>query len=74
MSYKSGDILIAELDGFVNDVYVIIEEALGNKIKSYKVYSREYDMELIYQETYLNITTIRGEEYRSKYGIKKQNW
>jgi hypothetical protein len=71
MSYQSGDILISELDGFVNDVYVIIEEALGNENKSYKVYSREYDMELIYKETYLNSITITGEEYRSKYGIKK---
>jgi len=71
MSYQSGDILIAELDGFVNDIYIIIEEALDNKHKSYKVYSREHEMELIYPEAFLNATTISGEDYRSKYGIKK---
>lgn len=26
MSYQSGDILISEIDGFVNDIYVIVEE------------------------------------------------
>jgi hypothetical protein len=71
MSYQSGDILIAEFDGFVNDIYVIVEEEKDCTYKSFKVYSREQDMELIYPEAYLNATTISGEEFRSKYGIKK---
>lgn len=71
MSYQSGDILISEFDGFVNDVFVIVEEEKGYMHKSFKVYSREHDINLIYPESYLRATTLSGEEFRSKYGIKK---
>lgn len=71
MSYQSGDILIAELDGFVNDIYVIVEEINNTKSKSFIVYSREEDINLVYPEVYLKAITISGEEFRSKYGIKK---
>jgi|694.fasta_scaffold32396_3 hypothetical protein len=71
MSYQSGDILISEFDGFVNDIYVIVEEAVNTHYKSYVVYSREQDINLVYPEIYLLNTTVSGEEYRSKYGIKK---
>jgi hypothetical protein len=71
MSYQSGDILISEFDGFVNDIYVIVEEAANTHYKSYVVYSREQDINLVYPEIYLLNTTVSGEEYRSKYGIKK---
>jgi len=71
MPYQSGDILVNENDGFVNDIYIIVEEAKGEHYKSYKVYSREYETELIYPETYLKTMTLTGEEFRYKYGIKK---
>ena len=71
MTYQSGDILISEYDGFVNDVYVIVEEEKGYMHKSFKVYSREHDINLVYPESYLRATTVSGEEYRCKYGIKK---
>jgi len=71
MSYQSGDVLIAEFDGFVNDIYIIVQESQETKHKSYIVYSREQDINLVYPEAYLRSTTISGEEFRSKYGIKK---
>ena len=71
MSYHSGDILISEIDGFVNDIYVIVEEEKNAKHKSYIVYSREQDNNLVYPEAYLRNLTISGEDFRSKYGIKK---
>lgn len=71
MSYQSGDVLISEFDGFVNDIFIIVEEEKGCIYKSFKVYSREHDINLIYPESYLRATTLSGEAYRSKYGIKK---
>jgi hypothetical protein len=71
MSYQSGDILISEFDGFVDDIYVIVKEATNTHYKSYVVYSREQDINLVYPEIYLRNSTVSGEEYRSKYGIKK---
>lgn len=71
MSYQSGDTLICEYDGFINDILIIVEEEKGCMYKSFKVYSREHDINLIYPESYLRATTLSGEEFRSKYGIKK---
>lgn len=71
MSYQSGDILISEFDGFINDILTIVQEEKGYIYKSFKVYSREHDINLVYSESYLRATTLSGEEYRSKYGIKK---
>ena len=73
MSYQSGDVLIAEFDGFVNDIFTVVSESTVNGYKSYIVYSRENDCSLNYTESYLKNMTISGEEFRNKYGIKKQN-
>lgn len=71
MKYESGDILFHEYDGFVNDIYIIVEEVKGERHKSYKVFSREHATEFVYSEAYLSAMTISGEDYRQKYGIKK---
>jgi len=73
MSYQSGDILFLESDGFVNDILTIIQECTVHNYKGYTVHSREQDCTLNYSESYLKVMTISGEDYKKKYGIKKQD-